>query len=259
MTAQPPLEGSTGAAGPAPGRATAESALVVDDLCVAYGGVRVVHEVCFDLEENDVLIVLGRNGAGKTSTARALAGFVKPDGGRIVFEGEQLGQMSSWDIARRGVAFVPEAAGIFPSLSVVDNLRMWFRRQGGRAAAGRLIDSAFDVFPALASHRKQAAGTLSGGEQRMLALSRVLVLEPRLVILDEPSLGLAPALIDQVYASLERLRQLVRSLIVIEQFADRALEFGTRAVVLNRGVNVWNGPTADLSVEALEEIYLGND
>jgi branched-chain amino acid transport system ATP-binding protein len=238
----------------------AGSGLQVRDLCVAYQGAQVVTQLSFNVSNDEVLVILGRNGAGKTSTVRTVAGFVRPEAGTLSYNGKEIGGLNSWDIARLGIAFVPEAAGVFPSLSVVDNLRMWFRRDARRRSdIVANIDAAFELFPALASRRKQHAGTLSGGEQRMLALSRVLVQAPNLVIVDEPSLGLAPNLIDQVYAALTLIQKKQVGLIVVEQFVDRALAFGTNALVLERGVPVWSGKASELSIDTLENIYLGQE
>jgi branched-chain amino acid transport system ATP-binding protein len=230
------------------------TSLVVDKLCIAYGGLEVVTDVCFEVDDGEVLVILGRNGAGKTTTARTLAGLVTPKSGEIFFCGESIGGMSSWDVARKGLAFVSEAGGVFPTLSVTENLKMWFRH-GGEGSAS--IEAAFELFPALAHRRKQVAGTLSGGEQRMLSLARVLIERPPLVVVDEPSLGLAPSLIEEVYRVLEMAKSNRTTLVIIEQFAEKALAIASKALVLDRGRVVWSGPANEVSTERLSEAYLG--
>ena len=229
--------------------------LRVTDLEVRYGAAQSLFGVSFDLPHNSAIAVLGSNGAGKSTLARALSGLVPSCGGRVEFEGQDITKLSPTKIRRAGVVHLPEGRGVFPGLTVLENLRMALTT--GKRGRNEALDRAFEIFPALGSRRRQVAGTLSGGEQQMLSLARALMIEPRLVIADEMSLGLAPKLVDVVFESLGRAREMGVSVLMIEQFASRALAFADRCLIMQRGQLTWSGPAAQAGDEVLRH-YLGD-
>jgi branched-chain amino acid transport system ATP-binding protein len=230
--------------------------LAVEDLQVDYGRARALAGVSFELGGGDAVAVLGANGAGKSSLAAAIAGVVKPSAGRVQVDGDDITGWSPHRVSRRGVAYLPEGRGIFPHLSVNENLRMMLRHAVPRRERDDAVERAVELFPVLGERRRQQAGTLSGGEQQMLALARVLAAPPRVLVADELSLGLAPLLIDLVFDSLEKARAAGVSVLLIEQYADRALAFTERAVILRRGEVDWAGP-AEEAREHMVAGYLG--
>jgi branched-chain amino acid transport system ATP-binding protein len=235
---------------------TSGALLEVVDLEVRYGEARALSGVSFAVEQGRVLAVLGANGSGKSSLAAAIAGVVKPAGGRISFDGKDIAGWPSHRVSQAGIAYVPEGRGIFPHLSVLDNLRTMLRHAvapGERAAA---LERAMTTFPVLGERRRQAAGTLSGGEQQMLALARVLAAPPRLLIADEMSLGLAPLMVDTVFDGLRRAKEQGVTVVLVEQFVERALELADAAAVMRRGELVWTGPASDAHDQVLAG-YLG--
>jgi branched-chain amino acid transport system ATP-binding protein len=197
--------------------------LEVDDLGVTYGGARALAHVSFTLDEGGAVAVLGANGAGKSSLAAAIAGVVPPRTGTIRIRGTDVSDLRAYRVARLGVAYVPEERGVYPNLSVVDNLRAMLRHAVPKREQTAAVARAIELFPVLGERRHQLAATLSGGEQQMLALARVLAAPPLLLIADEMSLGLAPRLVDLVFASLERARQAGTAVVLVEQYVQRAL------------------------------------
>ncbi len=236
---------------------SARPLLSVEHLSVAYGEARAVFDVSVEVADRGALAVLGSNGAGKSSLAGAIAGVVRPASGRIVFDGRDITGWPSHRVSRVGVAYVPEERGILPHLSVLDNVRVQLRYVVPRGDRNTAIERALDQFPVLAERRHQPAGTLSGGEQQMLGLARVLAAPPRLLIADEMSLGLAPKLVDLVFEGLARARAEGVTTLLVEQYVDRALEFADDAVILRRGEVVWRGPAASAGPETLAG-YLGD-
>ncbi|MGH9027337.1 MAG: ABC transporter ATP-binding protein [Acidimicrobiia bacterium] len=230
--------------------------LTVEDLEVEYGRARALAGVTLAVGAGDAVAVLGANGAGKSSLAAAVAGVVKPAAGRVRLDGRNVTGWAPHRVSRLGVAYLPEGRGIFPHLSVTENLRMMLRHAVPRRARDDAVDHAVELFPILGQRRRQQAGTLSGGEQQMLALARVLAAPPRILVADELSLGLAPLLIDLVFDSLEKARAAGVSVLLIEQYAERALAFAERAVILRRGEVAWDGPSADAR-EHMVAGYLG--
>lgn len=229
--------------------------LEVSDLCVKYADATALHEVSFAVESRSVTALLGANGAGKSSVARAVSGLVKAHSGRIRFDGEDITSASADRIRRLGIAYLPEGRGIFRSLTVDENLRVAL--QGvPKAERPAAIERAIGLFPILGERRRQTAGTLSGGEQQMLSLARVLTRQPRLLIADEISLGLAPLIVEEVFAGLQRVIGLGVSVILIEQFVHRALAIADRCHVLRRGRLVWSGEASEAGTEIVEH-YLG--
>lgn len=229
--------------------------LKVTDLNVHYGAAQALSQVSFELSAKESLAVLGSNGSGKSSLARVLSGLVKPSSGTIELDGQHLTAKQGHVWRRAGVVHLPEGRGVFRGLSVMDNLRMGLSADKGinKSAA---LDHAFELFPVLGQRRRQLAGTLSGGEQQMLSLARALMVEPKVVIADEMSLGLAPQLVDVVFDGLRRARDAGVSVIMIEQFASRALDFADQALILQRGTLAWSGPASEAGDELVRN-YLG--
>ncbi|MEQ6900395.1 ABC transporter ATP-binding protein [Nocardioides sp. YIM 152588] len=228
--------------------------LEVADLSVRYGEALALDRVSFGLGANQALAVLGSNGAGKSTLARALSGLVPASSGTVSLEGADITSRRAHAIRRAGVVHLPEGRGVFRGLTVLENLRMGLTVD--RAARAEGLDLVFSIFPVLGERRRQLAGTLSGGEQQMLSLARALMVRPKVVIADEMSLGLAPKMVDVVFESLQRARDAGSSVIMIEQFAGRALAFADRAIILQRGSLVWSG-SADTAGDELVRSYLG--
>jgi branched-chain amino acid transport system ATP-binding protein len=232
--------------------------LRVTDVEVAYGEARALFGVSLDVRLGSVTTVLGANGAGKSSLASAIAGVVKPTAGRIELDGTDITGMAAQKVCKLGVAYVPESRNIFPHLSVRDNLWAQLRFTVPRSQRRAALDRALELFPVLAERRRQSAGTLSGGEQQMLSLARVLAAPPKLLIADEMSLGLAPKMVDLVFESLVQARDQGVTVLLIEQFVERALGMADDAVILRHGLVGWRGRAADAGSELLTE-YLGGE
>jgi len=231
------------------------SLLELRDVEARYGEVRALHGVSLTIDDGDFVAILGANGAGKTTTLRAISGSVKSTG-QIVFEGQALHRRSPEGMARRGVAHVPEGRGTFASLSVFDNLRLGAWTQRGQSA--RDIVRVYEFFPVLYDRRDQQAGTLSGGEQQMLALGRAMMARPRLLLLDEPSLGLAPLVTREIFARLGELNENGTTILVVEQNAALALGAAKHAYVLETGRVVLGGTAEALRRDdSVRKSYLG--
>jgi branched-chain amino acid transport system ATP-binding protein len=231
--------------------------LAVENLTVHYGEAVAVSGVSFGVGEGEVMAVLGANGAGKSSMARAVSGLVRPSQGRIVFSDQEIGGWPAHQIRRAGIVHLPEGRGNFRSLTVTDNLRMAAASLDGRKARREAVKLALDIFPNLADRPHQPARLLSGGEQQMLTLARALVTSPKLLIADELSLGLAPKLVDLVFDALAHAKQEGVTVIIIEQYVQRALAFADECLVLQRGAVAWRGPAKSASGELLRH-YLGD-
>jgi len=212
----------------------------------AYGPFRALFDVSFTVPANAAVALVGPNGAGKTTVARVCSGLLAPTQGSVRLQGDDVTGLSPHQLARRGVAHANEGRSVFASLSVEDNLTLSFRQTYGRSGVSDALEQAFDLFPRLRERRRQIAGSLSGGEQRMLALARVVVLKPAVLIADELSLGLAPIVIDEVYRALGRVRDGGTSVVLVEQHLERALDFADRAVAFDTGEVTWEGPSAEL-------------
>jgi branched-chain amino acid transport system ATP-binding protein len=232
--------------------------LEIEGLTASYGPVRALHGVDLAVGEGQVVALLGPNGAGKTTTLRAVCGMVGT-GGRIAFGGRDLTGLSTEKVVRLGVAHVPEGRGTFAGLTVEENLRLGGYGRRDAAALRSDVDSWYEVFPRLAERRRQAAGSLSGGEQQMLAIARALLSRPSLLLLDEPSLGLAPRVTRELFAVLTRVKaEQGTSMLVVEQNATLALELADTAYVLEAGRTVLSGPAADVRAdESVRRSYLG--
>jgi branched-chain amino acid transport system ATP-binding protein len=231
--------------------------LELDRVSVSYGGMRALSEVSLVVPEGCVVALLGANGAGKTTTLRAISGLVRPDHGRIRLQGRDISRAAPHAIAARGILHVPEGRGIFRSLTVAENLLMaTYAKLPG--TPDDLIDEAVARFPALAGRLDQQAGTLSGGEQQMLALARALVVRPRVLLLDEISMGLAPLITAQLFDTIRDSKAAGISMLLVEQYVDAALGLADYAYVLEKGRIVDMGEPADLRGSvALTDAYLG--
>ncbi len=230
--------------------------LLVEDLWVRYGDATALHGISFKVDAGKALAVLGANGAGKSSLARAISGLVSPARGRILLGDEDISAWPAHRIRRSGIVYLPESRGIFRSLTVTENLRMAAGSIEGRQTRKEAIERALEIFPALASRRRQQASLLSGGEQQMLSLARALASFPKLLVADELSLGLAPKMVDLVFDGLSRAREAGLTLVMIEQYVHRALEFADECIVLQRGELAWAGSTGEAHGEVLRH-YLG--
>ncbi|MDQ1477393.1 MAG: branched-chain amino acid transport system ATP-binding protein livF [Actinomycetota bacterium] len=230
--------------------------LGVDTLSVSYGEAKAVSGVSFALDPGRAVAVLGANGSGKSSLAAALVGVVRPSGGRVAFDGVDITRWPAHRVSRAGIAYVPEGRGIYPHLTVADNLRAMLRYAVPRGEREHALERAVELFPVLGQRRKQAAGTLSGGEQQMLSLARVLAAPPKLLVADEMSLGLAPKMVDVVFDSLRRAKEAGVTVVLVEQYVERALALADDAFVLRQGVIAWSGPAADAHTQVVAS-YLG--
>ena len=219
--------------------------LELRDVEAGYGPFRALFGVSLAVEAAEAVALVGANGAGKTTLARVASGLVAPSAGTVLVDGEEVGsgRPSAWRFVRAGVAHAPEGRSVFASLTVEENLALSFQRAFGRAGLAGALDRAYELFPRLGERRTQVAGTLSGGEQRMLSLARVLVESPRLLIADELSLGLAPMIVDQVFETLGRIRAAGTALLIVEQQVGHALELCDRAAVMEHGLITWQGPS----------------
>jgi branched-chain amino acid transport system ATP-binding protein len=233
--------------------------LQVRDLKVSYGAIQAIKGLDFHVGEGEMVALIGANGAGKTTTLKTLAGLLTPTAGQITFDGKVHSKIKSYDLIREGLALVPEGRGIFPKLTVHENLEMGaFSRTDGNAAIEADIERMFGVFPRLKERAFQLAGTMSGGEQQMLAISRALMGKPKLLLLDEPSMGLAPIIVQKIF---ETIREVVKSgvtLLLVEQNAKLALQTCERAYVIDGGRIALEGKADDLlHNEQVQKAYLG--
>jgi branched-chain amino acid transport system ATP-binding protein len=232
--------------------------LELDGVSASYGPYRALFDVSFTIPAGTALALIGANGAGKSTVARVVSGLVPSTSGSVRFDGTDITTRPAFEIARMGLNHLTEGRSVFASLTVEENLVLPFRRALGRHGVAGALDQAYESFPALRDRRTQSAGTLSGGEQRMLALARVLVLHQKLLVVDELSFGLAPVIVDEVYQALAQVLAGGTSLLLIEQHVDRALVLADAVVVLNKGSVVYDG-----SVEGVEhhlsELVLGRE
>jgi branched-chain amino acid transport system ATP-binding protein len=230
--------------------------LAVQDLGVSYRKVRAVNGVSFTVRPGEVVALLGANGAGKSTLLRAVAGVLRPDAGSVRFEGTDITGWASHRVARRGLRLVPEGRGLLARMTVWENLVMG--QYAAAAGTRRDLEAALERFPVLRQRRGQIASTLSGGEQQMLAIARALVAHPRLLMLDEPSLGLAPRLVRQIFAVVAELKREGVTIVLVEQNARQALAVADRAYILETGRVALAGPAAELAAgEGVQRAYLG--
>ncbi len=236
--------------------------LKIHNLHAGYGKVEVLHGISMDVPKGKVVTLIGSNGAGKTTTMRAISGMIKPTAGEITLNDKRIDGLESYHIARLGLAHSPEGRRVFATMSVADNLRLGaFPRYTGSRPRGDVandLERAMELFPRLKERREQLAGTLSGGEQQMLAMARAVMLNPEVVLLDEPSMGLAPILVDEVFRIIERLKAQGVTMLLVEQFAAAALKVADYGYVLENGRISVHGEAAKLRDDpAVKAAYLG--
>ncbi len=230
---------------------------------MAYGKIRAVKGISFSVDAAAVVTLIGANGAGKTTTLRTLSGLLQPSAGSVAFEGRRIDGVAPHEIVELGIAHVPEGRRIFPRMSVRENLELGAFSRSGKGPVDQTaadLDRVFGLFPVLAERRRQAGGTLSGGEQQMLAIGRALMSRPRLLMLDEPSMGLSPIMMNLIFTTLAELKAEGTTILLVEQNAQAALALADRAYVIETGSVVLEGSAADLAAsEQVRKAYLGED
>ncbi len=234
------------------------SLLSIEQLQVAYGGIRAVKGIDLKVEQGELVCLIGANGAGKTTTLRAITGLVRAAAGTVRYDGTDITRLKPHEIARRGLALVPEGRGVFAQLTIEENLAMGaYARNDSRAVASD-VERVFTLFPRLKERRKQTAGTLSGGEQQMLAIARALMSRPKLLLLDEPSMGLAPLMVEKIFDVVRTIASEGVTLLLVEQNARLALEISRRGYVLEGGLVTLSGEGRTLLHDPrIREAYLG--
>lgn len=232
--------------------------LQLENVNVFYGGIHALRGVSLTVNEGEVVTLIGANGAGKTTTLRAITGLLAPKTGRIVFQGEDITGIPAHKLVARGISMSPEGRGVFANLTVLENLEMGAYLQSNKAQIKSDIERSFTLFPRLKERVKQRAGTLSGGEQQMLAMGRALMSRPKLLLLDEPSLGLAPIVCQTIFKTIDEIKAAGTTVLLVEQNANAALKHSDRGYVLETGDVILDGSSAELaSNPRVKEAYLG--
>ena len=234
------------------------SMLVVEEVVTAYGQIVALKGVSLEVHEGDVVCLLGANGAGKSTLINTISGILRPRSGRVVFQGENVVGLKASRITGRGIVQVPEGRGIFTQMTVHENLLMGAHLRRDTAGVQSDIDAAYARFPVLAERRAQKAGVLSGGEQQMLALERALLSQPKLLLLDEPSMGLSPIMVEKVFDNIRQIAATGVTILLVEQNARLALEISNRAYVLQNGEMTMSGSASELlQSDLVQDAYLG--
>jgi branched-chain amino acid transport system ATP-binding protein len=232
--------------------------LTLDNVSVSYGAIEALRGISLHVEKGEVVTLIGANGAGKTTTLRTITGLLTPRAGSVTFEGEDIGGKATHKLVARGISMSPEGRGVFANLSVRENLNMGAYLQKNRAEIAAELKNVFEMFPRLKEREHQKAGTLSGGEQQMLAMGRAMMSKPRLLLLDEPSLGLAPLVVHTIFEAIEQIRSKGTTILLVEQNAHAALHHSDRAYVLETGEITMEGNSKDLANDPrIKEAYLG--
>lgn len=235
-----------------------EVLLRFDNVSVHYGAIQAIKDVSFEVRRGQIVTLIGANGAGKTTTLRAISGLVKKSAGRVLYKGEDISNLPSHLIVRKRICQAPEGRGIFLNLSVEENLDLGAWTAPDKKTYAKDLEMAFGLFPRLKERRKQNAGTLSGGEQQMLAIARALMAHPDLVLLDEPSLGLAPQIIERIFEIITKINEEGKTVLLVEQNALQALQIAHQGIVLETGKVTTSGPARELlKSDEVRKAYLG--
>ena len=234
------------------------SMLEVKDLVVSYGAIKALKGISFSVEQGEVITLIGSNGAGKTTTLHSISNLIKKESGSILFEGEDITNLSADKIVNRGLIQVPEGRRVFANMSVRENIEMGAYLRKDKEQIKKDMEWCYELFPRLKERRSQMSGTLSGGEQQMLAMARALMSKPRLLLLDEPSMGLAPILVDEIFNIVQKISKAGTTILLVEQNAFKALSIANRAYILETGSIAKGGNAADLANDdAVRKAYLG--
>ncbi len=239
-----------------------EHLLAVRDLKLAYGGIGAVKGINFYVDRGELVTLIGANGAGKTSTLKVISGLLKPSAGSIYFDGDSIGGRPAYKLAQLGVGLVPEGRGVFARMTILENLQMGaYIRQGNQdLTIANDLESVLSLFPRLRERKDQLAGTLSGGEQQMLAIARAMMAKPKLLLLDEPSMGLAPLMVEAIFSVIQNLAKEGVTILLVEQNARLALSMANRAYVMESGEITIQGPAQELlHDERVRKAYLGEE
>ncbi len=232
--------------------------LEVKNLCVNYGAIKALHGISFDVNQGEIITLIGSNGAGKTTTLHSISNIIKKQKGTIIFNGDDITNLGADKIVAKHLVQVPEGRRVFANLSVLENLQLGAYLRKDKAGIEKDIEHVFTLFPRLEERIKQAAGTLSGGEQQMLAMGRALMSQPKLLLLDEPSMGLAPILVDEIFEIIKRINADGTTILLVEQNAFKALSIADRAYVLETGEIIKSGNAAELlDDDSVKKAYLG--
>ena len=235
-----------------------QALLTVNDLCVSYGGIEAVKGISFEVHEGELVSLIGSNGAGKTTTMKAITGALPMGNGNVVYAGQSIQGQGPWDLVKQGLAMVPEGRGIFTRMSIFENLQMGAYTRSNRAEIDFDMDRVFTIFSRLKERRDQLAGTLSGGEQQMLAMGRALMSRPKLLLMDEPSMGLSPLMVDKIFEVICDVAAQDVTILLVEQNASRALQIAQRAYVMESGLITMSGNAKDLLHDPkVRAAYLG--
>jgi branched-chain amino acid transport system ATP-binding protein len=232
--------------------------LRVTDLRVSYGGIQAVKGVSFEVMEGELVSLIGANGAGKTTTLKAVTGTLPAAGGEIEFMGRAIRGQGPWELVTQGLVMVPEGRGVFSRMTITENLQMGAFVRNDKPAIDADIERVFGIFPRLKERRNQLAGTMSGGEQQMLALGRALMARPKVLLMDEPSMGLSPIMVDKIFEVVNDIHQQGTTVLLVEQNASRALQLASRGYVMDSGEVTMQGPAAELLADPkVRAAYLG--
>jgi branched-chain amino acid transport system ATP-binding protein len=232
--------------------------LEIENLNVGYGGAPAIWDIALKVDDREIVSVIGPNGAGKSTLINTIAGLLKPERGTLRLAGIDLGKLAPHLVCRQGVALVPEGRRLFGGMTVEENLEIGCYRPEARKVRARSLDRVYALFPVLRERRQQLSGTLSGGQQQMVAIGRAMMAEPRLLLLDEPSLGLAPAIVGEMFRAIERIQSEGVAILLVEQNVSQAMEVADRAYVLEEGRIVASGLPAELLAQSrIKEAYLG--
>ena len=234
------------------------SLLSLNDVHISYGGIKAVKGITLNVEAHELVCLIGANGAGKSTTLKAISGLLAPTAGTISYQNENIGGRAAYQIAGKGLRLVPEGRGVFPILTIEENLQMGAYTRNDKAGIAQDVERMFTLFPRLKERRSQTAGTLSGGEQQMLAIGRALMAQPKLLLLDEPSMGLAPIMVQKIFEVVREVSRTGVTILLIEQNARLALEVSTRGYVMDGGFITLAGESkALLANPKVREAYLG--